>query len=57
MKPSKAPASASLLWLKTVGEGLASVVLPFLFIYVAIYMSGKMPGKVGSDSRLHPMAN
>jgi len=43
-------------WLGVVAEALCAVVMPFIFIGVSSYLSGKMPGKVGSDSRLHPLA-
>jgi len=51
------PLSPAAAWLKELAEALVSLLLPFLYIYYAIYASGKMPGKVGSDSRLHPLAN
>merc|ERR1712048_661271 len=45
------PLPPALVWLKVVAEGLLSILLPFVYIWVSIFMSGKMPGKVGSDSR------
>ena len=51
------PTSPTVAWLKELGEASLCIVLPFLYIWVAIMMSGKMPGKVGSDMKLHPLAN
>lgn len=49
--------SPAMQWLKEIGEGFLSIVLPFIYIYVIIMISGKMPGKAGSDMKLHPLAN
>uniref|UniRef100_A0A7S3AHE3 Uncharacterized protein n=1 Tax=Haptolina ericina TaxID=156174 RepID=A0A7S3AHE3_9EUKA len=44
-------------WTTVLFEAFCSLLLPFIFICVAVHISGKMPGKVGSDSSLHPLAN
>ncbi|KAL1528537.1 hypothetical protein AB1Y20_009880 [Prymnesium parvum] len=50
------PPSHAAQWLKEVLEALACIMLPFLYIWLSVALGGKMPGKAGSDSKLHPLA-